>query len=40
MGSMWRIEVLKILPGLKKLDGIPVEPEEREAAQAAKDGAE
>ncbi len=28
-------QVLKRLPGLKKLDGVPVEPEERESAKAA-----
>ena len=39
LGSQWRIDVLKILPKLKKLDGVPVEPEEREAAQAATDSA-
>lgn len=37
VGSSWRIDVLKILPALKKLDGVPVEAEEREAAQTAKD---
>ncbi|BDA45002.1 Dynein light chain 1, axonemal [Coccomyxa sp. Obi] len=31
----YRIEILKRLPGLKKLDGVPVDPEEREAAKAA-----
>ena len=40
VGSSWRIDVLKILPALKKLDGVPVEAEEREAAQAAKDAQE
>ena len=39
LGSPWRVDVLKILPGLKKLDGVPVEAEEREAAQAARDAA-
>ncbi|KAK9908456.1 hypothetical protein WJX75_008207 [Coccomyxa subellipsoidea] len=31
----YRMEVLKRLPGLKKLDGVPVDPEERESAKAA-----
>ncbi|KAK3233616.1 hypothetical protein CYMTET_56100 [Cymbomonas tetramitiformis] len=33
-GHPWRIEVLKRLPNLKKLDGVPVEMEEKEQAQA------
>ena len=31
-GSPYRVEVLRRVPKLKKLDGIPVEAEEREAA--------
>lgn len=30
-----RMQVLKRVPGLKRLDGVPVEAEEREAAAAA-----
>lgn len=29
-------QVVKRLPNLKKLDGVPIEVEEREAAQAAR----
>lgn len=32
----YRIEVIKRLPQLKKLDGIPVDVDEREAAEAKK----
>ena len=32
----YRIEVIKRLPQLKKLDGIPVDVDEREAAEARK----
>lgn len=35
LGSAYRIEVLKRVPQLKKLDGIPVDMDEREAAEAA-----
>mmetsp|Transcript_24866 Transcript_24866/g.34274 ORF Transcript_24866/g.34274 Transcript_24866/m.34274 type:complete len:198 (-) Transcript_24866:56-649(-) len=33
--SEWRIEVLKKLPNLKKIDGVPVDVEEKDAAQDA-----
>lgn len=36
VGSDYRIEVLKRVPQLKKLDGIPVDVDEREQAQAGK----
>eukprot|EP00762_Andalucia_godoyi_P005293 ANDGO_06735.mRNA.1 axonemal len=29
----WRLQVIRRLPSLKKLDGKPIDPEEREAAQ-------
>eukprot|EP00899_Mesostigma_viride_P029166 jgi/Mesvir1/9434/Mv14617-RA.1 len=32
--STWRVEVLKRLPKLKKLDGVPVDVDEKEAASA------
>mmetsp|Transcript_30936 Transcript_30936/g.100749 ORF Transcript_30936/g.100749 Transcript_30936/m.100749 type:complete len:204 (+) Transcript_30936:76-687(+) len=35
IGSAYRIEVLKRLPNLKKLDGIPIDADERDAAAAA-----
>lgn len=35
----YRIEVLKRIPGLKKLDGIPVDVDERDQAMAAKNAA-
>jgi len=35
IGSPYRIEVLKRVPQLQKLDGIPVDVDEREAAKAA-----
>mmetsp|Transcript_38608 Transcript_38608/g.46720 ORF Transcript_38608/g.46720 Transcript_38608/m.46720 type:complete len:201 (-) Transcript_38608:530-1132(-) len=35
VGSVWRIEVLKRVPHLKKIDGVPVDVEEKEAAQEA-----
>ena len=31
----YRVEVLKRVPSLIKLDGIPIDPEERSAAKAA-----
>lgn len=34
----YRIEVIKRIPKLKKLDGIPVDVDERDAAQAARNG--
>ena len=34
VGSPYRIEVVKRIKSLKKLDGIPIEPEERDAAAA------
>jgi dynein light chain 1 len=34
--SDYRIEVIKRLPNLKKLDGIPVDVDERDAAKAAR----
>lgn len=34
LGCTYRLEVLRRAPGLKKLDGVAVEPEEREAARA------
>lgn len=38
--SPYRLEILKRCPGLKRLDGIPVEPEERDAvSQGADDSA-
>lgn len=33
-GSAYRLDVLAKLPGLKKLDGVPVTPEEADAARA------
>ena len=33
--SPYRIEVIKRVKSLKKLDGVPIEPEEKEAAAAA-----
>jgi dynein light chain 1 len=33
----WRIQVIRRLPSLKKLDGKPIDPEEREQAMAAGD---
>ena len=36
IGCEYRIEVLKRVPQLLKLDGIPVDVDEREAAAAAK----
>lgn len=35
VGSKFRIEVLKRCPSLKKLDGIPVEMQERQEAGVA-----
>jgi len=35
VGSVWRIEVLKRVPNLKKIDGVPVDVEEKEAALEA-----
>ncbi|GMH37457.1 hypothetical protein BSKO_05330 [Bryopsis sp. KO-2023] len=35
----YRIEVIKRLPNLKKLDGIPVDVDEKEAAEAARNAA-
>lgn len=35
LGSVWRIEVLKRVPQLKKIDGVPVDVEEKDAAQEA-----
>ena len=37
-GSAYRLDVLKVLPGLKKLDGVPVTPEEAEAARSRTPG--
>ena len=37
-GSAYRLEVLSRLPGLKKLDGGPVTPEEAEAARSRTPG--
>ena len=35
MGSDYRVQVIKRVPQLVKLDGIPVDVDEREAAKAA-----
>ena len=37
MGSEYRVQVLKRVPQLVKLDGIPVDVDEREAAKAGVD---
>ena len=37
-GSEYRLDVLKRLPGLKKLDGVPVTPEEAEQARSRTPG--
>ena len=34
--SEYRIEIIKRVPQLKKLDGIPVDVDERDAAKAAR----
>ncbi|KIZ02698.1 Dynein light chain 1, axonemal [Monoraphidium neglectum] len=38
-GAEYRVEVLKRLPNLKKLDGIPVDVDERDQAMQARGGA-
>jgi len=35
IGCSYRLEVLRRLPGLKKLDGVAIDADEREAAAAA-----
>jgi len=38
IGCAYRLDVLRRLPGLRKLDGIAIDPDEREAARAGKTG--
>ena len=33
--AAYRVQLLRLLPNLKKIDGLPVDVDEREAAQAA-----